>query len=474
MRGTHGDALEVLVPSAPATLDPRYATDAVGIRVSRLVHAGLVQLDPTTLEPVPYVARELAWEGASRLRVALRSDVRFASGAPLEPEDVCATLRAFADPALASPHRVVAASIATCEGTGPRELVLTLGEPRATLMTDLEVPILRRDQARLPPQNDGKLDGLGPYAVRAFDEGATLLAARDGGALPRPAHDLAIRVVHDENARALRLIAGRADVVPNALSPTSLASLAREGAHVVRRPGANLTYLLTHDARGPFATAKAREGLAKALDREALARTLLGGYARVADGFLPKESWAAPPAAPIAFAPDEARALLAAAGVTRFTLLVSSDRARGTMARAIAQMLGDVGVAVEVVPLELGVLLHRLSAGDFELALLQIPELTEPNVLRWFFHSSAIPGAGAGANRARYANALVDAELDRASRDPDRAVRRAAYELALGQMQRDLAVVPLFHEDQIAALSTRARGFVPSAEGRWLDLARVR
>ena len=104
-RGTDGDALEVLVPSAPATLDPRYATDAVGIRVSRLVHAGLVQLDPTTLEPIPYVARELAWEGASRLRVALRSDVRFASGAPLEPEDVCATLRAFADPALASPHR---------------------------------------------------------------------------------------------------------------------------------------------------------------------------------------------------------------------------------------------------------------------------------------------------------------------------------------------------------------------------------
>ena len=36
------------------------------------------------------------------------------------------------------------------------------------------------------------------------------------------------------------------------------------------------------------------------------------------------------------------------------------------------------------------------EAGDYELAIVQIPELTEPNLLRWFFHSSAIPAPGKG------------------------------------------------------------------------------
>jgi hypothetical protein len=38
-------------------------------------------------------------------------------------------------------------------------------------------------------------------------------------------------------------------------------------------------------------------------------------------------------------------------------------------------------------------------------------------------------------------------------------------------MSRDLPVVPLWHEDQVAVVSARARDFLPSAEGRWLGVA---
>jgi peptide/nickel transport system substrate-binding protein len=118
-------------------------------------------------------------------------------------------------------------------------------------------------------------------------------------------------------------------------------------------------------------------------------------------------------------------------------------------------------------------MLHRLSAGDFELAILQIPELTEPNLLRWFFHSSSIPAPGrGGANRARYASPRVDALLDDAARTPDRERRREHYRAVLREMMADLPVVPLFHEGQVAALSPRAAAFRLSAEGRWLGLAR--
>lgn len=467
--------IEVLVATPPQTLDPRFVTDAVGMRVTRLAHAGLVRLDPATLAPVPAAASSLTLVDERTLDVTLRDDVRFASGAPFESADVCATIDALRDPALASPHRVLVQDVASCEVRSPRELTLRLRTPRATLLTDLELPMLRRDQARSAPDARGGLDGLGAFAVTAVEDDAVHLAARTGGVDPRPAHDVEVRVVRDENARALRLLAGRADVLPNGVSPPLLDALVKDGAAVTTRPGANLTYLLIHDQRAPFTDASTRRGLASAIDRATIARTLLGGRAEPADGLLPRSSFAFSPFdPPIAFDPDLARRALEPARGQPLQLLTSTDRARITVARAIAQMLGDAGLAVDVLPLDLGVLLARLSQGDYELAILQIPELTEPNLLRWFFHSSSIPKpGGAGANRARYASPEVDAWLDRAATTTDLAERRALYARIQAKMAADMPIVPLFREDQVAVTSARAASFVLSAEGRWGALARL-
>jgi hypothetical protein len=35
----------------------------------------------------------------------------------------------------------------------------------------------------------------------------------------------------------------------------------------------------------------------------------------------------------------------------------------------------------------------------------------------------------------------------------------------------DMPIVPLWHEDQIAVVSSRAKDFALSAEGRWLKVA---
>jgi peptide/nickel transport system substrate-binding protein len=117
--GRAGDRpIEVLVANDPETLDPRYVTDAVGLRTTRLVHAGLVRLDPDTLAPLPYVARAWHWIDALTLEVDLRDDVRFHSGAPLRASDVVATLRAFASPAVGSRHASVVDAIADAREQG--------------------------------------------------------------------------------------------------------------------------------------------------------------------------------------------------------------------------------------------------------------------------------------------------------------------------------------------------------------------
>jgi peptide/nickel transport system substrate-binding protein len=462
------------VPSDAETLDPRYATDATAVRVTRLVHAGLIRTDADTLDPRPFLAREWRWLDDRTLRVELRDDVKFHSGKPLDAADVVATLRAFASPEVGSRHARVVDAIGEATAEGDHAVIIRLARAHATLLTDLELPILRADEAAGPPRPDGSLDGVGPFRVARRQAGAIALTPADGAALPRPARAVTIRTVHDENARALRMHAGRADLVVNGFSPTLLPAL--EGANgltVAARPGANLTYVLMRSDRGALADARVRRAISAAIDREEIARTLLAGYARAASTLLPPTHWAHTPAPALAYDPDRARALLAEAGARglRLTLLTSSDRLRGTIARIIAQSLADLGVELEIVPLELGTMLARLSSGDFELATLQVPELTEPNVLRVFLHSSSIPPHG--ANRGRVRDPEVDRLLDlgAATRDPE--ARRAIYAALDQHVRAQALLLPLWHEDQVTVASERARGFVVSAEGRWLSIAGV-
>lgn len=461
-------AIEMLVANDAETLDPRYATDSVALRTTRLLHAGLVRLDPRTLEPEPYLARSWQWRDDLTLEVELRSDVRFHSGAPFGAKDIVATIAALQSPAVASRHARVVEDIGAVlpvESAAGDAVRIILKRPHATLLTDLEVPILRADEAAGPPRPDGTLDGLGPFQVAAREAGAISLVPAEHAALAKPARAVTIRTVHDENARALRMHAGRADLVVNGFSPTLLPAMAKaSGVSVVARPGANLTYMLVNAERdgAPYGAR-----ISRAIDRRRIADTLFAGHATPASTLLPETLWAHAALPPLPLDRGEK-----VAPPVRLTLLTSTDRFRMTLARQIAQDLAPTGIELEVVPLELGTMIARLNAGDFDLATLQMPEITEPNVLRFFLHSSNVPPAG--ANRGRLRRPEIDGLLDRAAAERDLTARKALYAELEAALRRTALFLPLWHEDQIAVTSTRASGFVPSAEGRWLDLASLR
>jgi peptide/nickel transport system substrate-binding protein len=106
------------------------------------------------------------------------------------------------------------------------------------------------------------------------------------------------------------------------------------------------------------------------------------------------------------------------------------------------------------------------------MAVLQMPELTEPNVIRWFFHRNHVPNESTvGKNRARYRSEAASTLMDLAMAEPLRERRAQLYAQLAIQFSADMPIVPLWHEDQIAVVSSRARDFSLSAEGRWLKVA---
>lgn len=466
--------IEMVVSSAPDVIDPRGSTDAISFRVTRLLHAGLFRLGDD-LAPVPYVASSYTWRDARTLVVELRHDVHFDDGKPVDADDVIASIAAFG--AEGSRQRRVVEAIGNVVAEAPDRVRFELAYAHATLLSDLELPILRAEQARGPLRPAGDLDGLGPYRLQHFADDHLRLAPRAGSPDPTPKSALVIRTVRDENARAMRLFAGEADVVHNGLSPELWPSLekfadpsAATSVSLRTRPAANLTYLVVRHGRGQLADLRVRQAISLAIDRDAFCTYFFHGHAIPAKSALAPLHWAFDPSAPpLRYDPEASRALLAEHGaLTPLVLTTSTDRLRLLMAQYLAQRLEALGLPTRVEPLELGTLLARLGRGDFELAILQMPELTEPNSLRTFLHSTSAPPLG--VNRGRYQDEELDRWLDRGAADTDPSARQRDYAEVERLIRERLPLIPLWHEDQVVVTSARARAFMPTAEGRWRNL----
>lgn len=478
-RAVAADALELVIPNDPATVDPRFTSDVYGLRVSRLVHAALIAPDPDTAAPTPWLAESIDDEPDGALVVTLRSGAHFHDGTAITAEDVVATFRALGDEKLGSPSRRVIAELSAIDALDPRRVRFRPKKPRATLRGDLDVAILKADEAARG--RDAPLTGSGPFRLASFAAGAISLVPAptyEWFAAP-PRRSVVVRTVRDEPARALRIVAGSVDVASNVLAPGLALSLpqrsdAPKGLSAFRRAGAATTFLAIQTSRPELATAEVRRAIGKAIDRASIVSAKLGGAATLASGLLPPSIALAPHGRePLAFDPDAARSVLSPLGArgVRLGLATSTDRTRIGIARAIAQSISDAGLPTEVRTYEFGTFFARLSAGDFDLAPLIASEVTDPDVLRWYLHGDALPPRG--ANRARLRDPEIDSLLDRGLATLDLKARRSTYEQLEQVLADRMPYVPLWHEDHIAVTSARASAFRPSVDGRWGALATV-
>jgi peptide/nickel transport system substrate-binding protein len=478
------DALVVLLPRDALEVDPRFTVDAYGLKVSRLLFASLVRIDPNTLQVVPDLAREIALVDDQTYRVELKPGLRFSDGSALDAEDVAATFRSIVDPALGSRYAQTYKRIERIEVQGAQRIVFHLNGPHATFMTDLEMPILRAEDARrhLGEPAAARVVGAGPYVMRERAPGRIELVANPrwhDGTARHPV--VRLLVIHDDNTRALRMLAGAGDLALNSVPPLLLPLFERDTRFVVRAaPGVSTTYVGLNTDAPALRDVRVRRAIAHAIDRAALIRAKFGGRARLANGWVAPGHWAySDRVAHYDHDPAAARALLAQARSTShgaplvLTLRCGSDRFRLSIARAIAAMLAEVGIEVDVRPSEVATLIADLNRGRFELTMLEVPELIEPHILSWFFGSDHVPGGGReGANRWRLRSAALDAALERGRANSDPGVRRAAYEDAQRILSEELPVISLWHEDTVAVEDVRARDVPAPRLARFDILAR--
>ncbi len=465
----------------PRNLDPRLATDAVSERVNRLLYRRLTELDARSL-PVPGIAR---WERLSptHYRFRLGEEGRaFSDGGRLDARDVAATYSSLLDPVSASPHRALLSLIGAIRTQGPDLVDFSLREPDPLFPAYLGIGILPADAIEAGHPFAERALGSGPFRYLDRPDPARLRLERI-----RDAQRVELVTVKDPNLRVMKLLRGEIQMLQNDLSPELIRFLqdsprgARSGrkVRVETRPGVNFSYLgfnLTDPVLGRLAV---RQALAHAIDREAIQRHLFRGRARTAEAVFPPDHWAGHPGLEAhAFDPGRARALLATLGYganrpLELTLKTTSDPFRVRLATAIQAQAAQAGIHLAVRSHDWGTFFGDVKAGRFQLYALTWVGIRIPDIFRYAFHSDSVPPDG--ANRGRYHSVEADRLIERGRALSDLAQQADVYRLLQSRLHADLPYLPLWYEDQTAALRAEVSDYRLAADGNYdgLEWARL-
>lgn len=429
--GIPGGRLVVALRAEPKTLNPLQSNDAASREVISQMTADLIHINRRSQEIEPGLAK--SWSVSAdglHYTLQLRRGVRFSDAAPFDADDVLFSFKLYLDEKVNTPQRgslVIGNKPIAVRKTGPYTVVFDLTEPYASAERLFDsVAILPRhllegayNQGRVARDwglntSPSEIACLGPYCLKQYVAGQRITLARNpyywksdraGQRLPY-IDEITFIVAGNEDAEVLRFEAGEVDII-NRVSAENYAVLGKEQAsHSFRLydAGPSLEYnfvLLNLNSTVPakddglrrrqawFGDVNFRRAVSLAIDREGINRLVYQGrgspiWTHVTPGNL---LWIDKTVPHPARSTEQARGLLKAAGFSwgpggtlldshgaqvEFSLITSaSSNQRSQMATMIQQDLKDLGISVQVVPLEFKAMLDRIfQTHDYDAAVM--------------------------------------------------------------------------------------------------------
>ena len=315
-----GGTLRYALLADPVSVTPLRGGDEAGLIVERNVFAGLVDVDPGTLEVVPSIARSWSASGDGRtFTFRLRSGVRFQDGAGVVTADTFVRdWSLLCSPAIASPNAALLSAVSGYDecrhggaltgvrATAPLTLVVTLDRPFhdfVTVLTDPATWAFPPDQVSTPAglaAFEQHPVGAGPFAVASWTRGTAvpgkkivrgnIVLDRYSDYFGRPAHlqQVILPVVDAANPAASfgRYRSHRLDVLELAASQVDVVradpTFSRQ---LVGYPRLQLIALVA-TAPGTSSVAQ-RTALAVAIDPVSVVNDVFGKAGQTADGLVP-------------------------------------------------------------------------------------------------------------------------------------------------------------------------------------------
>jgi len=218
-------------------------------------------------------------------------------------------------------------------------------------------------------------------------------------------------------------------------------------------------------AKGPLSqSAKVRQALDLAIDREALNQVVFNGE------FIPGNQWVNPkhPYYQKALAVragdiEKAKALLKEAGVATpivVDFMVPKGPEFEAAAQVVQSMASEAGFDLKIRVTELATSLKQAEAGEYQAFFLRWSGRIDPDGNSYIFLHSNAP-----QNYSFWSNAEADKALEEARLVSDLAQRKAIYEKLTKIVMEDAPILYLFHYKILIAHTTKVEGYAPMPDG---------
>jgi len=459
----------IAIGNDPSTLDPQYADDGNERAVNDNIYEMLLFRDPATGEIVPGLADSYEQIDDTTWRFHLRQGIQFHNGESLDADAVVFSVERIIDPEFHSEQISFVATLTGASKVDDYTVDITTDGPDPILparLTWMKI-VPPKYFAEQPDKVDANPVGTGPYKFVEWVRGDHItLEANEGywGGAPSIAK-VTIRPIQEEATRLAALQAGEVDLV-RGLIPEYIEQ-APKAAYI---PGLEFPWIRINTNHPPLDDVRVRQALNYAVDKEALAEALYGGYAVVAEGQIltPGHFGYNPEVKAYPYDPEKARELLAEAGAEGVTLELIGESGRWLkdkeLTEAVAGQLAEVGINVDIQIVEWSAWLDLLFAGAEAAPDLQYS--SHDNVLLDADRTLSALFTSEGSQSA-YSNSEVDALVNGARTEIDVEKRLDMYQQAVKIIHDEAVCLFLLNLDDIYGLTERLE-WQPRLDGRIL------
>ncbi len=452
----------------PPTLDLT-ASPAAGIPQVLLynVYEGLVKLDEAgAIQPLLAESWELNDDGTEYTFSLV--EAQFHNGDPFTADDVVFSINNVIGEGSEHPFKETLASIESVEAVDERTVKITLSAFSANLLfflTQGQGVILNQNAIADIATNP---DGTGPFMFdnQVPGDSITLVANTDYWGTAAPLEQVTYRYINDPNALNNAMLAGDIDILAGVSAPELLESFQDNSDFDVYTGLTNGEVTLAiNGANAPLDDLRVRQAINTAIDSQAIIDGAYFGYGtQIGSHTTPLDPYYIDLTDVYPYDPDEARNLLAEAGVEDLTLRLLlppvSYATRG--GEIVASQLEDVGINVEISNVEWGVWLEDVFNGDnYDLSIVAH---VEPRDIGQY---------GNPDYYWAYDNPEVAAMLKEADAEPDEGARNDIYGNIQREITADAANAWLFLLPSLSVTKAGISGYIANAPGLSLDITQL-
>jgi peptide/nickel transport system substrate-binding protein len=435
--GRAGGRLVVSLRAEPKTLNPLIAGDAPSRQAIGAMQADLIHINRATQLTEPALAKSWTVSNDGlHYTIKLRQGIRFSDGHPLDADDVLFSFQLYLDENVHAPQRdllIVGGKPIAVRKIDFQTIAFDLAKPYGAQERLFDGLAILPKHLLEQPYKQGKLDqewplsvaaaqiaGLGPYRLKEYVAGQRLALERNpyywktdakGSRLPY-LDELVFLFVPSADAEVIRFQSGETDIIGiSRVAADSFSTLSRQSRGYTMAdagPGLEYNFLFfnmndlgakaspeTARKQKWFANVKFRQAVSLAIDRQAIVRLVYQGrgaplWGPVTPG---NKRWQNTSLNNPARSVETARNLLSSAGfnlkkdssgesllvdssgaAVEFSIVTSSSNAdRTKMATLIQDDLKQLGMRVQVVPLEFRSLLDRvLQSKEYDACVLGV------------------------------------------------------------------------------------------------------